>query len=118
MDPLNLLKANFAENLEKQGSSLEELENALQAMHTEAGVTKAASLLKLAFLDKLNPLDIGAKAGGAYAGTLALGGYGMATGYEHLDKDISEKNKKLKTYQDKINLLKKLTNKINQEHES
>ncbi len=117
MNPLILLKANFQNNLEKQGSSLQELESALQSMHTDEGIQKAAVLLKKAFLDKVNPIDLATKGGGTYLGLTAGLGYAGATGIENADHFIKEKNKKLHTYKEKINLLDKLTNKIKQENE-
>jgi len=118
MNPLTLLKANFAANLEKSGSSLEELDKALATINQTEGAAKIASLLKQAFagLDKINPIDIGLKGVSGGLGGLALGGYTGASILDAADEDINKENKKLQTYRDKINLLKKLTHKIHQEN--
>lgn len=47
MNPLEILKANFAENLEKQGSSLEELEMALSQVHSIQTKEAAAGIVDL-----------------------------------------------------------------------
>lgn len=117
MDPLLILKANFAANLEKQGSSLMELEDALSHCDTQAGAVKSASLLKKAFLDKFNPLDTVKPVGGTAAASVLLPGYLLSSGLEWGDKRAKEKNKKLQVYKDKISLLDKLTKKVQQEHE-
>lgn len=116
MNPLLLLKSNFAANLEKQGSSLQELEQSLASMDTPEGVEKSAALLKKAFLDKLNPIDIAGKGSQLYVGGALAGGYIGASAIEKLDDSVGKENKKLQSYKNKISLLDKLTKKIHQEN--
>lgn len=115
MNPLLLLKANFAVNLEKQGSSLFELEEALGNLNVKESAEKATDLLKMAFLDKVNPIDIATKGATGYLGVAGTLGYLGASGIDTAMKSVDGKNKKLQTYKDKISLLDKLTKKINQE---
>jgi hypothetical protein len=114
MNPLLLLKSNFAANLEKQGSSLLDLEESLASNNIE----KVATLLKKAFagLENLNPVDLGVKGLGTYAGLVGTGGYVGANALDSIEKSVGEENKKLQTYKDKIKLLHKLTQKVHQEN--
>lgn len=129
MNPLNILKATFSENLEKQGSSLQELEEALKSFSTKEEAEKVAALLKKAFLmdkeaflgldvklDKANPLDLATKGLGLYGGSILAGGYAGAKGLDMIDNHVSNENKKLQSYKDKIKLLEKLTKKVHQEN--
>lgn len=120
MDPLNILKANFAVNLEKQGSSLLELEDALANMDKTASAEKAAELLKLAFLDKLDPMGMASGvAGGAgklYGLGVASGGFLGGNALDTADKSVDADNEKLRNLKDKVKLLRKLTQKVQQEN--
>ena len=116
MNPLNLLKANFAVNLEKQGSSLMELEQALSSVNTEEGISKSSILLKKAFLDKLNPVDLASKGAYGYIGAAVGTGYMGASAIEKMDGKVGDENKKLQSYKNKISLLEKLTKKVQQEN--
>lgn len=107
------IKAQLTEELRKKGSTLAELESALQNINTGDGVYKVAFLTS----DMLkgvggmvpNAIDTGFKSsvtGGALAG-LSM---------DEMDKSVESVNKALEHEREKINLVRRITENLRREH--
>jgi hypothetical protein len=102
------IKAELAIQLQKQGSSLENFERALQSLNTGEGVLKVAENLAPSFsLASIPELAIkGSLAGGAMAGLTM----------DEMDSSVDSLNKALDREREKIKLVKQITNNLKREH--
>ena len=102
------IKAELEMQLAKQGSSLENLEKALSALNTGAGVFKVAEELGPSFsLSSIPELAIkGSLAGGALAGLTM----------DEMDQSVNTLNASLDREREKIKLVRQLTNNLKREH--
>jgi hypothetical protein len=102
------IKAELGLQLAKQGSSLENLEIALQELNTGEGVLKVAENLAPSFgFASIPELAIkGSLAGGAMAGLTI----------DEMDKSVDSLNKSLDKEREKIKLVRQITNNLKREH--
>ena len=100
------VKAELEMVLAKQGSSLQEFEEALQTINTGEGVFKVASDLSPSFGGIADMALKSSLAGGALTG-LTL---------DEMDNSVDSLNKALAREREKVNLVKRLTQNIKREH--
>lgn len=112
MELKNYIKGYIANDLEKSGHSLLDLEDALSKINTIEGVEKTASLLKVGYgisdlLFKLPELG----------GTAALiGGTGLGAALLTGDKIISAQDRKFKEKQEEIAKQQALISKLEEDY--
>lgn len=102
------IKAELALQLQKQGSSLQLFEEALQALNTGEGVYKVSEALDPSFgITSIPELAIkGSLAGGAMAGLTM----------DEMDKSVNSVNKALDREREKVNLVRQITENLKREH--
>jgi hypothetical protein len=102
------IKGQLSEQLKKQGSSIQEFEQALQNINTGEGVFKVASAVAPEFgLTSIPELAFKSSlAGGALAGLTA----------DEMDKSVDSVNKALEREREKVNLVRRLTSNLKKEH--
>lgn len=116
------IKNELAFELDKQGSSLSEFEEALRNINTGEGVYKAASLALNIMQKEAAPgvVDLAYDAAKAIPETLFKGtlGAGAAAGLslDEMDKSVESVNKALEREQEKVNLVRRLTQNLKREH--
>lgn len=114
------IKNELALELDKQGSSLYELEESLRAINTGEGVYKAASLALKIIQKEAGITDIAYDVSKAIPETLFKGtlGAGAAAGLslDEMDKSVDSVNKALEREQEKVNLVRRITQNLKREH--
>jgi hypothetical protein len=116
------IKNELALALDKQGSSLYELEESLRAINTGEGVYKAASIALKIMQKEASPgiTDMAYDAAKAIPETLFKGtlGAGAAAGLslDEMDKSVDSVNKALEREQEKVNLVRRITQNLKREH--
>lgn len=102
------IKLELAMQLAKQGSSLENLEQALSSLNTGEGALKVAEELGSSFsFSSIPELAIkGSLAGGALAGLTM----------DEMDQSVSALNTSLDREREKIKLVRQITNNLKREH--
>jgi hypothetical protein len=108
------VKIGLAIELEKIGSSIFELEHALQNLNTVDGMKKMAFLGEK-LLSEVSTEAIKAAPEALLKGTLA-GGVVSGMAFDELDKSVEEANKAILKEQEKINLVRRMTENIKKEH--
>lgn len=114
------IKNELIMELDKQGSSLEEFENALNNINTGEGVFKVAMFADLA----TKGITQGA---GMAASTLMsvpelafktslTGGALAGMGMDEMDKSVESLNKALEREREKLHLVRRITNNLRREH--
>ena len=113
------VKSELAFFLEKQGSSLEEFEQALQNINTGEGVLKIAKELNKSFKDRIIDRGFDVASGSlpemALKGSLA-GGALAGLGLDEMDKSVDFVNKALAREREKVHLVRRLTQNLKKEH--
>lgn len=115
-----MIKNELALELSKQGSSLEELENALNSINTGEGVYKVAFLTGQ--IEKGIEKGMGMAAGGLMSvpemafKTSLTGGALAGLGMDEMDKSVEHLNKSLEREREKIHLVRRITNNLRREH--
>jgi hypothetical protein len=107
------IKSMLAEELSKQGSSIEEFEQALQTINTGEGVYKVAeatSNIAGNFMGAAGSLPEF-----AFKTTLTGGALGGLT-LDEMDKSVHEVNKALDREREKINMVRRITENLKKEH--
>lgn len=110
------IKQELSMELAKQGSSIEEFEEALKNINTGEGVLKVAALGG-GIMDYLGKAVGAAGALPETALKLSAGG-GAAAGLalDEMDKSVDTLNKALEREREKINLVRRLTSNLKREH--
>jgi hypothetical protein len=113
------VKNELALTLQKQGSSLAELEEALQNINTGDGVLKVAKELGDSFKDKMLNRSFDIATGSipemAFKGSLA-GGALAGLGLDEMDKSVDSLNKALDSEREKVHLVRRITQNLKREH--
>jgi hypothetical protein len=113
------VKNELALTLQKQGSSLAELEEALQNINTGDGVLKIAKDLGPSFKDKMIDRGFDIASGSipemAFKGSLA-GGALAGLGLDEMDKSVDALNKALDSEREKVHLVRRITQNLKREH--
>jgi len=113
------VKNELALTLQKQGSSLAELEEALQNINTGDGVLKVAKELGDSFKDKMLNRSFDIASGTipemAFKGSLA-GGALAGLGLDEMDKSVDSLNKALDSEREKVHLVRRITQNLKREH--
>lgn len=108
------VKVNLAIELEKLGSSIFELEHALSNLNIPEGIHKIAFLGSKLISDVST--DVVKTAPEALLKATLAGGVVSGMTFDELDKSVEETNKALLKEQEKINLVKRMTENIKKEH--
>lgn len=111
------IKAELSFELAKQGSSIEEFEQALQNINDGAGVYKVAKDAGSMFGDYIGK---GMNFAGsipemAVKGSLAGGALAGLT-FDEMDKSVDTLNKALEKQREKVNLVRRITHNLRREH--
>ena len=104
------IKLELAVELAKMGASIFDFEDALSKINTYEGVEKTAM-----FGEKILENAAAAAPEALMKATLA-GGVVSGMTFDELDKSVEEANKALLREQQKINLVRRMTNNIKKEH--
>jgi hypothetical protein len=107
------IKNQLTQELAKQGSSLEEFEQALQNINTGDGVYKIAETTTNMTGNLMSAA--GSIPEFAFKTTLAGGALGGLT-LDEMDKSVVEVNKALAREREKINMVRRITENLKKEH--
>jgi hypothetical protein len=115
------IKNELAMELSKQGSSLDELEQALENINTGEGVYKVSALGRLLMKSASTGItDIAYDAAKAvpefaFKGSLGAGAAAGLT-FDEMDKSVESVNKALEREREKVKLVQRITHNLKREH--
>jgi hypothetical protein len=114
----SMIKAELEMDLQKRGSSVPELESALQSLNTGEGVYKLANDNGGILSDFVMRPGLNAVSGlpGLALNASAAGGAVGGLTFDELEKNVGDLNQALEREREKVRMVRRLTDNLKREH--